>query len=419
MSAVTGTTAEMEAQQETRVDAPGIETQIVVCLGPWYEDANVEHLSPLLHILQEALGTRAAQALIAYPATDPQATSWQHEDMLLQPYLPSAKLHALSVQTATTFLSLHEVMRAHSATCGLLLGADAHTLSPDAIAALVTAVIDRNADLALARYATGPNEGLINAAILYPVSRAVFGVKTHFPLTLDLALSARMAERMAAAAQRQTTAAQPEALVWPAAEAAVAGFTVAEVEVGVRDLPHPAGTDLASILKTVASSLFSDVEAKASYWQRTRPVQPLITLNAVPTPAFEPDPVPASEITELMESFRIGYGNLHEIWALVLPPQTLLGLKRLSRLSAEEFLLPDALWVRIVYDFLLAHRLRIINRGHLMGALTPLYLAWVASHIIADQQDASSDSMDDLAKAFEADKPYLVSRWRWPDRFNP
>ena len=27
--------------------------------------------------------------------------------------------------------------------------------------------------------------------------------------------------------------------------------------------------------------------------------------------------------------------------------------------------------------------------------------------------------IQDLAVAFETDKPYLVSRWRWPDRFNP
>jgi hypothetical protein len=24
-----------------------------------------------------------------------------------------------------------------------------------------------------------------------------------------------------------------------------------------------------------------------------------------------------------------------------------------------------------------------------------------------------------VAAAFDIDKPYLVSRWRWPDRFNP
>jgi hypothetical protein len=24
-----------------------------------------------------------------------------------------------------------------------------------------------------------------------------------------------------------------------------------------------------------------------------------------------------------------------------------------------------------------------------------------------------------LCQAFEVSKPYLISRWRWPDRFNP
>ena len=419
MSTGTGTTAEMESQQETRADATDSATQLVVCLGPWYEDAPADHLSPLLLTLRAALGPQAGQALVAYPVTDPQASSWQHEGMLLQPYQPSARLHTLSVQTAATFLSLYEVMRAHSATCGLLLGAEAQTLNPAAIRGLIGAVRDRNADLALACYAVSPNEALINASILYPVSRAVFGVKPRFPLALDLAMSSRMAERLATAAQRMTTESQPEALIWPAAEAAVAGYTVAEVEVGKRDLPHAEGDDLSSILNTTASALFSDIEANATYWQRTRSAQTLIGISAVPTPRSAAVPVPAGEISELMESFRIGYGNLHEIWAMVLPPQTLLGLKRLSRLTAEEFQLPDALWVRIVYDFILAHRQRVINRGHLMGALTPLYLAWVASHIVANQQGAVPDPTESLARAFEADKPYLVSRWRWPDRFNP
>jgi hypothetical protein len=82
--------------------------------------------------------------------------------------------------------------------------------------------------------------------------------------------------------------------------------------------------------------------------------------------------------------------------------------------------MPDPLWVRIVYDFVLAYRLRTINRGHLLGALTPLYLAWVASHIIlADSGTAPEQHIEELAMNFESDKAYLVSRWRWPDRFNP
>jgi glucosylglycerate synthase len=68
----------------------------------------------------------------------------------------------------------------------------------------------------------------------------------------------------------------------------------------------------------------------------------------------------------------------------------------------------------------LAYRLRTINRGHLLGALTPLYFAWVASYIniLAAGTDAER-SIETLAAVYEAEKPYLVSRWRWPDRFNP
>ena len=116
----------------------------------------------------------------------------------------------------------------------------------------------------------------------------------------------------------------------------------------------------------------------------------------------------------------LAYTNLHEIWSLVLPPNSLLGLKRLFATEAADFRMPDSLWVRIVFDFLLAHRLRTINRGHLLGALIPLYLAWVASHInITTSGTTPEGHIEAVAQAFEADKTYLVSRWRWPDRFNP
>ena len=122
----------------------------------------------------------------------------------------------------------------------------------------------------------------------------------------------------------------------------------------------------------------------------------------------------------MLDAFRLAYTNLHEIWSLVLPPNSLLGLKKLSVMSPDTFRMPDNLWTRIVYDFILAFRLRTINRGHLLGALTPLYLAWVASHLtLISNGTAPEKHIQDLAVAFETDKPYLVSRWRWPDRFNP
>ena len=84
--------------------------------------------------------------------------------------------------------------------------------------------------------------------------------------------------------------------------------------------------------------------------------------------------------------------------------------------------MPDLLWAKIVYDFALAHRLRSIGRTHLLGALTPLYLGWVASYVgevQAVDAMAAEQRIEQLAEAYENAKPYFVSRWRWPDRFNP
>lgn len=122
----------------------------------------------------------------------------------------------------------------------------------------------------------------------------------------------------------------------------------------------------------------------------------------------------------MLETFQIACTNLHEIWSLVLPPNSLLGIKKLSLMHPTLFRMPDSLWARIVYDFILAYRLRTINRGHLLGALTPLYLAWVASHLLLTTGGMPPEEhIEELAETFETDKPYLVSRWRWPDRFNP
>ncbi|ADW69908.1 hypothetical protein [Granulicella tundricola] len=338
-----------------------------------------------------------------------------HGGLRVVGYTPSAPSPGSWTLTAADFLNAHELAARYQAPAVLVLGTEAQSLAPSALRGLADSVVSNGCDLAMARYTLPPRAGLVNSAILYPVTRALFAARPRFPLAIDMALSARMAERLATAAQRFTAAGQTDAMVWPISEAAVAGFSIAQVEVGTRTLPAPQGVDLNSVLAQVAGSLFSDVDAKASFWQRARPVQ---TERIPVIPAATP--TGSDEVQGMLDTFRLAYTNLHEIWSLVLPPQSLLGLKRLSVMQPAEFRMSDSLWARIVYDFLLAYRLRTINRGHLLGALTPLYLAWAASHILMTEAGTDPERhIEAVAAAFEADKPYLVSRWRWPDRFNP
>jgi hypothetical protein len=328
--------------------------------------------------------------------------------------IPAPPTNAAWTSTAADFQNAYQLARETEVHSVLMLGPGAGSLSTSALRSLAQAVAATQVDLAMPCYTLPAHAGLINSAILYPLTRTLFASPVRFPQAIDAGLSLRMAERMATAAQRFTNSNQADALIWPVNEAVAAGFATDEFDVGPRALPQPADTDINAILSLVTGSLFADIEAKAAIWQRprrmpalSRPMQDLPTSDGT------------GEVQRLVESFRFAYTNLQEIWSLVLPPNSLLGLKRLSVTNTADFRMPEALWARIVFDFLIAYRLRTINRGHLMGALIPLYLAWVAGHINITAAGTSSERhIEAVAAAFEADKPYLVSRWRWPDRFN-
>jgi hypothetical protein len=319
--------------------------------------------------------------------------------------------------TAADFTSAYQIAEKNHARAILMLGPECDSLDPSGLRELAHAVVAASVDLAVSYYDLPPRAGLVNSSILYPLSRALFATRVRFPLAIDLGLSLRMAEQLAAAATRLVANNQGDAPIWPGGEAALAGMTIEEVDVGGRRFPQPAEMDLNTILPLVTGSLFSDIESKAALWQRARTTPP--SRRRIPANVVSPSDANA-EIASMIQGFRLGYTNLLEIWGLVLPPNSLLGLKRLSQLDGAAFKMPEQLWAHIVFDFLVAYRLRSINRGHLLGALIPLYLAWVAGHINVVASGVNPERhVEAVAAAFEADKPYLVARWRWPDRFNP
>jgi len=300
----------------------------------------------------------------------------------------------------------------------ILLGDDNALIDPSLLRDLADSIRSKNVDLALPRFSTGPSDALVNSALLYPLSRALFGADIRFPLAINAALSTRMAQRLITTTQRPIALNQASSLLWPVSEAAIAGLSVREVPSQIPPPTPPPQEDFNALFTTIAGSLFADIDAKATFWQRARnlPLRP-----SQPGPSLSSPPEASEEIHAMVESFHLAQGNLQEIWSLVLPPQTRLALKKLAQLSPNDFIMEPGLWARIVYDFTLAFHLRTLNRSHLLGAMTPIYLAWVASHLrtVADDPTRAARSIEDTAQAFETEKSYIVSRWRWPDRFNP
>jgi hypothetical protein len=262
-------------------------------------------------------------------------------------------------------------------------------------------------------------EGLLNNAILYPLTRAAYGKQLENPLGPDFGFSARLFQNLLQtdAGKPRAAAAQQLLMIGPAA--IVRGFKVCQTHLGRRVQPPIDWKNLDSILASVLGPLFLDIEKNAPFWQRIRSSTPVPTYGDSPPVSQE---AVAVDLRRLVEPFQLGFRNLQEIWALVLPPGALLELNKIHRLPPEQFRIPDELWARIIYDFALAHHLRTIGRDHLLRAMTPLYLGWVASYALEVetlQAAAVQKRLEHVCVAYENSKSYLVSRWRWPDRFNP
>jgi hypothetical protein len=255
---------------------------------------------------------------------------------------------------------------------------------------------------------------------VYPLTRALYGKRIRQPIGGDFAFSARLIQHLMRQSQLEGDAAAVAIDLWITTQAAGGGFRLAQSLLGPRLLSqHTPAPELSSVLAQVLGSIFSAMDRTASVWQRVRGSQ---TIELFGDPTRQPPASAPVDTAPMLDSFRLGYQNLQDIWRLVLPPATMMELKRLASRSAEAFRFDDDVWARVVYDFALAHRMRVMDRDHLLRALTPLYLGWVASYVlqVRDQTfDQAQDRIERLCLAYEAQKAYLISRWRWPDRFNP
>jgi hypothetical protein len=423
--------AKLELSEETKtgmeaVGAADLLIAVTVQVDPDQLRAAATQCVPGMNAADHTSGLRT---VVAFPGVSKVETGAKDEierdeaaadnNLSFLPYsLPSSSASRIPwLAPASTYQALFGIARELGVSACAVIGVDLAALESNFLGPMLAPVLEKRCELAMPLYAMGKFDGLLNSSILAPLTRALYGKRVRFPLAPDFCISGKMLPELEVALQRTT--AQGQDLFWPATEAAMRDCGMCQMHVDTRHLPAADGIDLSTILAQTVGPLFAEMATNAALWQRIRGSQPVETAGVAVAPPADGHP---ADTTPMLETFQLGFRNLQEVWSLVLPPVTLLELKRLSRASVDRFHMPDELWVRIVYDFALAHRLRTLSRTHLLGALTPLYLGWVASYALEVGSASPAEAeqrLEKLARAYEDGKPYLLSRWRWPDRFNP
>ncbi|GAB4389928.1 MAG: glycosyltransferase [Thermodesulfovibrionales bacterium] len=300
--------------------------------------------------------------------------------------------------------------KALGARACLVLDPDLRSIEPEWVDLLARPVLDENFDLAAPCYLTHKYDGTITSTIVYPMARALYGLRIRQPIGWDFGLSGRMVELFLGEAAWDGNAPGLGVDIWMTSVAAAEGCRVCQSFLGQRlRRPGHGAADLSRTLAQVTGSLFGLMEKYTSVWMERRGSAEVPVFGRRQEVRVEPVEVNAERMVGI---FRLGVRELGDIWREVLGRETAAGLAEAAARRPFDF--PDELWASVLYDLASSWHRKVMNREQMLKTLTPLYLGKVASFVSDTAESGSSgveSRLEALCLAFESRKPYLVQRW--------
>jgi glycosyltransferase involved in cell wall biosynthesis len=316
----------------------------------------------------------------------------------------------------SAFRMIFQMAKELGAGACAVVDSDLRSITPEWIDLLVRPLLHGGYDFVAPYYHRHKYDGTITNSIVYPLTRALYGLRVRQPIGGDFGVSSRLVSRYLARNDWETDVARYGIDIWMTTIAIAEGFKVCQSFLGAKlhDAKDP-GADLSAMLLQVVGSVFILMEEYAPVWQKKSGSSDVDLFGFRFDVGLDPVEV---NLDRMLNAFRRGCRELREVWSMALGPEPLkqvLALGCGSEADPRNFHLPDELWVEIVCDFACAHRAKPIERGHLLRSLTPLYLAKVASFVIETRTLVSAqveERIEALCVCFERFKPTLIARWK-------
>lgn len=261
-------------------------------------------------------------------------------------------------------------------------------------------------------YARNRYEGLLSRNLLYPMVRAIFGLRMREVYSDDWAFSGRLAAQCLDQDvwAEDPVRVRPEA--WMAITAMCSGYRCCQSFLGQKGAPAVGGVDTVEAIRQTVGNLFWCIERYQEHW--------LDRVGSQPVPTFGPEHEILNNGTpsnpeKIFELFRTGVAELEPVLASILAPETHRQLNGIASQDAEKFRFGCELWVRALYEFAASYHHAVINRDHVVQALVPLYRGRLYSYLLqhahssAEEMEADSEL---LCLEFERQKPYLIEKWK-------
>lgn len=293
-----------------------------------------------------------------------------------------------------------------------LVSADLQSITPEWIESLVRPVLKEQFDFVTPIYHRHKFDGLLVKNLLSPMMSSVYRFKVREPVGSEIGFSGRFACHCLEQEVWHEQVVRFGIDVWMTAQAMVNGFRICQSFLGPKiRVSQPIGEGLVGTIQQVVGALFHSIEKTESYWLSHSGTQ------AVPSFGFKYSvAVESIRLNKklMLRMFRKGTEEITSILQTILTPETLSEIQGVAKLEDQNFRYPDELWVRTVHEFACAYHRSVINRDHLLQALTPLYRGRMASFVLENHgADAETieRKLDQLCAEFERQKPGLDESW--------
>ncbi|MBI1175380.1 MAG: glycosyl transferase family 2 [Sideroxydans sp.] len=313
----------------------------------------------------------------------------------------------------SAFRAVFEIAAALNAKACAVVDSDLRSITPEWLELLITPILKNDFDYITPLYHRHKFDGTITNSIVYPLTRALYGKRVRQPIGGDFGFSGELAKFYLTKDVWQTDVARFGIDIWMTTTAIANGFKIAQSFLGakIHDAKDP-GADLSDMLYQVVSSTFGLMDGYAEQWMQVQASEPVPSFGFEYSVGLEPVKVNTARMINI---FREGIDNLHDIWLSILGAGDLREVERLGALDDRAFRFPIALWTRVIYDYAIAFHQRKMPAEHLIKSLTPLYLGKTASFILeAEHMEAheAEAEIEKLCLEFESSKSYLITNWK-------
>jgi hypothetical protein len=315
----------------------------------------------------------------------------------------------------TSLRAVFEVAILLNAKAIAVFDSDLRSITPEWVKLLVEPILNQSAGFVAPFYRRHKFDGTITNHIVYPMTRALYGVDVRQPIGGDFGFSPELAEFYMREDVWDTDVARFGIDVWMTTCAINEDYNVVQSYLGakVHGAKDPS-SDLGPMFQQVISTLFYLMGKYEKKWRQDSLLKTITIFNKKEEiPRLEPVNV---DLKKLKTEFIEGYNHFKPMYKHVLSPENLARLESIHQNweSGNEEELDSDLWSKILYDFAVIYQLWQRNRRRLVDIITPLYFGRTKSYceqVVNMSSDEAETVIQKQAEVFEKNKSYFIERF--------